>query len=87
MERVERSSEIDRILLDRDDSIDNSSESEDSDNLNTPCRHDIGGAVGGARVTQRGVSQRYLSYAQSGSLVCGRSGAARNKTRVYTKTC
>ncbi|KAG8279393.1 hypothetical protein J6590_106593, partial [Homalodisca vitripennis] len=44
-------------------------------------RGESAAAVGGARVTQRGVSQRYLSYAQSGSLVCGRSGAARNKTR------
>ncbi|KAG8250842.1 hypothetical protein J6590_093666 [Homalodisca vitripennis] len=50
-------------------------------------RGESAAAAGGARVTQRGVSQRYLSYAQSGSVVCGRSGAARNKTRVYTKTC
>ncbi|KAG8259984.1 hypothetical protein J6590_107321, partial [Homalodisca vitripennis] len=39
-------------------------------------RGESAAAAGGARVTQRGVSQRYLSYAQSGSLVCGRSGAA-----------
>ncbi|KAG8302037.1 hypothetical protein J6590_038776 [Homalodisca vitripennis] len=45
-------------------------------------RGESAAAAGGARVTQRGVSQRYLSYAQSGSLVYGRSGAARNKTRV-----